>query len=113
MRIESALAHIPEPQQTEVKKILYGINNGQLVAPMPVAEKAKALAGEHNFEVAAYQFSAAKEQLRQPRQVYLEYVLIGMTWATIIIIFYNTIILSNNNTRNCHLQSLLELFVLV
>jgi hypothetical protein len=26
MRIESALAHIPEPQQTEVKKILYGIN---------------------------------------------------------------------------------------
>jgi beta-ureidopropionase len=67
--VESALAHIPEPQQTEVKKILYGINNGQLVAPMPVAEKAKALAGEHNFEVAAYQFSAAKEQLRQPRIV--------------------------------------------
>jgi len=63
------LANIPEPQQTDVKKILYGINNGQLVAPLAITDQAKSLAAEHKFEVAAYQFTAAKEQLRLPRQV--------------------------------------------
>jgi hypothetical protein len=61
------LAHIPESQQTDVKKILYGINNGQLVAAMPITEQAKTLSAAHKFEVAAYQFTAAKEQLRAPR----------------------------------------------
>jgi len=61
--------HIPAEKLKEVKRILYGYNQGAPVETLEVSEEARKLADKHHFEVKSYKFKAAEEQLRTPRIV--------------------------------------------
>ena len=63
--LESLLRKLPQEDQAEAFRILYGDVPSELSIP-PAAE---AIAREHDFEVAAYSFPAAKEQRRAARPV--------------------------------------------
>lgn len=63
--LESLLRKLPEEDQAEAFRILYG----NMPQPMPIPPTAAALAGEHDFDVAAYRFSVTSEQRRAPRIV--------------------------------------------
>ncbi|HBP18992.1 MAG TPA: acyltransferase [Planctomycetes bacterium] len=63
--LESLLRKLPQEDQAEAFRILYGDVPSELQIP----PAAKAIADEHDFEVAAYSFPAAKEQRRAPRLV--------------------------------------------
>ena len=63
--LESLLRKLPEADQREAFRILYG----DLPETLPIAEDIQAYADEHDFEVAAYKIHAAKEQRRAPRVV--------------------------------------------
>lgn len=63
--LESLLKKLPEADQKEAWRILYGDLPETLVIP----EEVQKLAEAKDFEVAAYKFHAAKEQRRKPRIV--------------------------------------------
>ena len=63
--LEGLLRKLPEEDQAEAFRILYG-NQPEAVAVHPqVLQHAE----EHDYEVAAYRFNASREQLRAPRRV--------------------------------------------
>jgi len=63
--LEGLLRKLPEEDQAEAFRILYG-NHPEPVAIHPAVN---ALSEERDFEVAAYRFNASREQLRAPRKV--------------------------------------------
>nr|XP_018916514.1 PREDICTED: beta-ureidopropionase [Bemisia tabaci] len=63
--VESCLEHIPQPQRSKVKKILYG----QEFEPLELPKTAVAIATAEDFELAGYKFDVPTEQLRAPRIV--------------------------------------------
>jgi beta-ureidopropionase len=52
-----------------VRRILYGYNQGQSVQSLIISTEAKNAAHDGKFDLQAYRFVAASEQLRQPRKV--------------------------------------------
>jgi beta-ureidopropionase len=63
--LEGLLSKLPQADQAEAFRILYG----NLPDALPIPAETAASAKEHNFEVAAWKFSAATEQRRSPRIV--------------------------------------------
>lgn len=63
--LESLLRKLPEEDQAEAFRILYG----NLPEEIPLTAKAAELASEFDFDVAAYRFPTAPEQRRGPRIV--------------------------------------------
>jgi len=63
--LEGLLRKLPEEDQAEAFRILYGT----LPEELPIPPAASALAEEHDFEVAAYRFPSTPEQRRPPRVV--------------------------------------------
>ncbi|XP_071447916.1 beta-ureidopropionase isoform X2 [Hetaerina americana] len=64
--VESILqAHLPENELLAVERILYG----KPLLSLELPEKALSLAGENNFDIAGYKFTALQEELRSPRIV--------------------------------------------
>eukprot|EP00741_Cyanophora_paradoxa_P025711 tig00000388_g24812.t1 len=57
--------HVPANELAFVKRVLYG----KPVEKLPVAQAAAELAEKHDFEIQAYKYDAAREQLRPPRVV--------------------------------------------
>jgi hypothetical protein len=46
--------YIPKEELQEVKRILYGYNQGKLVQPISIPQNAQELAKEHHFEIKAF-----------------------------------------------------------
>lgn len=63
--LESLLRKLPEEDQAEAFRILYG----NLPEELPISETAAALAEEFDFDVAGYRFPSTPEQRRAPRIV--------------------------------------------
>ncbi|MEZ4445021.1 MAG: nitrilase-related carbon-nitrogen hydrolase [Polyangiaceae bacterium] len=63
--LESLLRKLPEEDQAEAFRILYG----NMPEAMAIPDEAKALGEQHDFDVAAYRFAAAAEQRRAERRV--------------------------------------------
>lgn len=63
--LESLLRKLPENDQAEAFRILYG----NLPEALPIPPAAAALAEQHDFDVAAYRFPSTPEQRRPPRVV--------------------------------------------
>ncbi len=63
--LESLLRKLPEDDQAEVFRILYG----NMPETLPIPAAAAALADEHDFDVAAYRFKSTPQQRRAPRIV--------------------------------------------
>lgn len=63
--LERLLKKLPEEDQAEAFRILYG----NLPEAIPLTEAAASLAEEYDFDVAAYAFACAPEQRRAPRRV--------------------------------------------
>ena len=61
--------HIPAKELEQVKKVLYGLNQGQLVETLKVPSKAQKIADEFDFDVSISQFKASNEDQREPRVV--------------------------------------------
>ncbi|XP_011192748.2 beta-ureidopropionase [Zeugodacus cucurbitae] len=58
--------HIPQNELKEVKRVLYGVSEHDVLElPAP----AVALAADHDFEIKGYRISAQKEHIRKPRIV--------------------------------------------
>lgn len=62
-------AFIPPAQLAHVQRILYGWNQGAPVAPAPLPAQATTAAAAGGWDLQAYRFGAAPEQLRAPRPV--------------------------------------------
>ncbi|KAH8407703.1 hypothetical protein KR222_011044 [Zaprionus bogoriensis] len=58
--------HLPADELKEVKRILYGVEQDQLLSLPATATN---LAQQNGFEIKGYRFTARPEQLRQPRLV--------------------------------------------
>ena len=63
--LESLLRKLPEADQKEAWRILYG----ELPEPIAVPSDTQAYADAHHFDIAAYKFHAAQEQRRKSRIV--------------------------------------------
>lgn len=63
--LESLLRKLPEEDQKEAFRILYG----NMPEPLAIPEAAQSLADTHDFDVAGYRFASAPEQMRGPRIV--------------------------------------------
>jgi len=63
--LEAILRKLPAEDQAEAFRILYG----NMPAELPIPAEAKALAVQHDFDVAAYRFASTPEQRRSPRIV--------------------------------------------
>lgn len=61
--------YIPAEKLKEVKRIIYGYNQGRPVEDIQVPSEVKQYADKHKFEIKAFRFTAAPEQLRTPRVV--------------------------------------------
>lgn len=61
--------YIPADELGEVKRILYGYNRGALVPSVPLSADGIAAAEKNNYDLKAYKFSAAPEEMRAPRIV--------------------------------------------
>lgn len=61
--------HIPPKELEAVKKVLYGLNQGQLVGTLDVPSAAQKIAEEHDFDISISQFKASEEDQRDPRIV--------------------------------------------
>jgi beta-ureidopropionase len=61
--------YVPKEELAEVQRILYGWNQGGSGQLQPIQPEVLEKAKEHNFDVKAYRFGAAKEQLRVPNVV--------------------------------------------
>eukprot|EP00887_Chlorella_sp_A99_P002625 scaffold6.g2625.t1 len=62
-------AYLPEDKLREAKRVLHGFNRGQPVAAVALPPAAAVAATAGDFDLQAYQFKAAEEQLRPPRVV--------------------------------------------
>jgi len=60
---------LPADKLKEVKRILYGLNQGAPVENLEIPNHVQTNAQKQNFEVKAYKFKAGPEQLRAPRIV--------------------------------------------
>ncbi|XP_036330854.1 beta-ureidopropionase [Rhagoletis pomonella] len=58
--------HIPPNELKEVKRILYGVPEDDV---LELPEASVSLASDHDFEIKGYRLSAQKEQIRKPRIV--------------------------------------------
>ncbi|GAM24436.1 hypothetical protein SAMD00019534_076110, partial [Acytostelium subglobosum LB1] len=63
--------YIPEDELKEVKRVLYGLNRGQLVNTLPIPQDVTKLANASSFEVVSSKVTAEPEQTRKPRIVKL------------------------------------------
>ena len=63
--IDALIEDLPAEKQAKIRQLLYGKAVEDISIPPQVAEHAK----ETTFEVKAFKFSAAREQLRAPRIV--------------------------------------------
>ncbi|PRP76592.1 hypothetical protein PROFUN_15001 [Planoprotostelium fungivorum] len=63
--------HLPEDKFKELEGVLYGYNCGSPVQSISIPQKLLLLAQSEDFDIQAYRFTAAKEQLREPRIVRL------------------------------------------
>ena len=63
--LESLLRKLPEEDQAEAFRILYG----NMPEEMEIPAEATKLAQDHDFDVAMYKFNASPEQRRPPRRV--------------------------------------------
>jgi beta-ureidopropionase len=75
-------AHLPPEQLAAVQRVLYGANQGQAVAALDLPKQAHQAANSHNFDLQAYQFKAAIEQLRSPRIVRIGLIQHGIVKPT-------------------------------
>lgn len=62
-------AHIPADKLAEVRRVLYGSNEGGPVQPVDLSPEISCVASSSNFDLQAYRFAAGPEQLRPPRVV--------------------------------------------
>lgn len=60
---------MPSDKLVHVKRVLHGWNQGRPVAPIHLPEAATTAAAEGAYDLQAYRFEAAPEQLRAPRVV--------------------------------------------
>jgi hypothetical protein len=61
--------YIPADKLAHVQRVLYGWNMGKAVAAVPLAPPLAAAAEQAGYDLQAYRFEAAPEQLRPPRIV--------------------------------------------
>jgi hypothetical protein len=61
--------YIPADKLAEVKRVLFGANQGKPVAALDLPKALQELAEEQAFDLQAYKFGAAAEQFRTPRLV--------------------------------------------
>lgn len=74
---------MPAEQLAAVKRVLYGANQGQAVAALDgVPKQVHQVAEQHGFDLQAYQFKAAAEQLRPPRIVRIGLIQHGIVKPT-------------------------------
>ena len=62
-------AHLPPRELAEARRVLYGLNQGQPVAALDLDPAAADAAAAGAFDLRAFRFAAAREQLRPPRLV--------------------------------------------
>ncbi len=68
--VEQTLEENLEPEDlANVKRVLYGLNQGATVSEIPLPPKATALAQEYDLDVQLHKFGAAPESRREPRIV--------------------------------------------
>ena len=60
---------MPEDKLIEVRRVLYGFNQGAPVRELALPTDCLETAEERGFDLQAYAFRAAPEQLREPRVV--------------------------------------------
>ena len=75
-------AHLPPEQLAAVRRVLYGSNQGKPVLPLEVSEQLQAAATQGDFDLQAYVFKAAPEQLRAPRIVRIALIQHGIVKPT-------------------------------
>ena len=61
--------YVPEAELSEVRRVMYGWNQGKPVQSLEISNAATELAKANDFDLQAYKFGAAAEQLRRPRVV--------------------------------------------
>jgi beta-ureidopropionase len=61
--------YIPAEKLSEVKRVLFGANQGKPVTALQLPASLQQLAEEQAFDLQAYKFGAAAEQFRAPRTV--------------------------------------------
>lgn len=64
-----AQAYVPEDQLQAARRVLYGSNAGGAVQALDLPGACSAAASEGGFDLQAYRFTAAPEELRPPRIV--------------------------------------------
>lgn len=64
-----AQEHLPPEKLAQVQGVLYGLNMGKPVEALPLDPDAVAAADAGGYDLQAYRFHAAPEQLRPPRVV--------------------------------------------
>jgi beta-ureidopropionase len=74
--------HLPAEQLAAVQRVLYGANQGQPVASLELSKQVQQAAAEQQFDLQAYQFKAAAEQLRPPRLVRIGLIQHGIVEPT-------------------------------
>ena len=60
---------VPHAERTEVLRVLHGWNAGAPVQAIPLPDAVATAAAAGDFDLQAYRFQAAPEQLRAPRLV--------------------------------------------
>eukprot|EP00959_Pyramimonas_sp_CCMP1952_P468702 9493672-Pyramimonas_sp.AAC.1 len=61
--------YVPEAERSEVRRVMYGWNMGKPVQSLEISSAATELAKAKDFDLQAYKFGAAMEQMRKPRVV--------------------------------------------
>ncbi|PRW56067.1 beta-ureidopropionase [Chlorella sorokiniana] len=70
LSVESILQeHVPADKLAQVQGVLYGLNCGKPVAAVPLSAELSSAAAAGGYDLQAYRFDAAPEQLRPPRIV--------------------------------------------
>lgn len=65
-----------------MKRVLYGANQGKPVEPLQLPAGVQEAAVQHNFDLQACGFKAAREQLRAPRTVRIALIQHGIVKPT-------------------------------
>lgn len=61
--------YIPPDKLAEVRRVLYGCNNGKPIEPLALPAGTAAAAAASNFDLQGYAIAGAPEQLRPPNVV--------------------------------------------
>eukprot|EP00240_Pyramimonas_obovata_P004855 CAMPEP_0118922146 /NCGR_PEP_ID=MMETSP1169-20130426/1171_1 /TAXON_ID=36882 /ORGANISM="Pyramimonas obovata, Strain CCMP722" /LENGTH=395 /DNA_ID=CAMNT_0006862973 /DNA_START=99 /DNA_END=1286 /DNA_ORIENTATION=+ len=61
--------YVPEAERSEVRRVMYGWNQGKPVQTLEIPGAATELAKTNDFDLQGYKFGAATEQMRKPRVV--------------------------------------------